>query len=95
MAMQITVTLPSALSNLPKDEQEILIRAGLGEAAAARVRQIADEIAEAGEMIQRYEARYGVTLAQFEIEQLQGLEGVQLHEDYNERHHGFARLTKS
>lgn len=79
---QVTITMPSPLANLPFAEQDSLLRAGLFEALRARRRQLAAEIEESKKYIQHYEEKYGVSLAQFESEQLPELDTLQAHADY-------------
>ena len=79
---QMTVTIPKALAGMSAAEREALIREGLQEAVQARIRQIKTEIAESGEHIRRFEAKYGLPLEQFE-KQLDA-ESMAAHEDYNE-----------
>jgi len=81
---QVTITIPSPLANLPVAEQDSLLRAGLFEAMRARMRQLATEVEESKKYIRHYEEKYGVSLAQFELEQLPELNTLQAHEDYND-----------
>ena len=82
--MQITVQVPEALGNLPSQEQNMLIQAGLGNAASARIQQLHGEIKLATEAIHRFERKYGVTFDHFENEMLPELDTLQAHEDYND-----------
>lgn len=82
--LEITLRLPENLARLPESERELLIRAGLHEATRARIKQLKAEIAEAQKEVRRYEARYGMSLARFEAEQLSAADSFQAHEDYND-----------
>ena len=82
--MQITVKVPEALGKLPVQEQNILIQAGLWNAASARIQQLQGEIKPAQEAIHQFEMKYGVTLDRFENELLPELDTIQAHEDYND-----------
>lgn len=84
MMQMTTLEIPRSLVNLPEQEQLVLLRAGLYEAGRARLRQLEAEIAEAEAEIQRFESRYGMPFAQFEIEVLPILDTLQVHEDYND-----------
>ncbi len=81
---QITLEVPDTLVALPEQERNLLILAGLHEATNARIRQLEAEIAESEEYIQRFESRYGLSLARFEAELLPTLNTHQAHEDYND-----------
>ena len=82
--MQVTIELPEPLSNVPRDERDLLIRAGLGAAVTARRREIQRELDSALAQIQRFEQRYGVSFERFEAELLPTLDSPQGHEDYND-----------
>ena len=81
---QVTFTLPPTLATLPLAESDSLIRAGLFEAVQSRMHQLTAEIEESERHIQRYEEKYGVSLARFEVEQLPDLDTLAAHEDYND-----------
>jgi len=81
---QVTFTLPPTLAALPLAERDSLIRAGLFEAVQSRMRHLAAEIEESEQHIRRYEEKYGVSLARFEVERLPDLDTLQAHEDYND-----------
>ena len=72
------------LKGLSEQERNHLIRAGLYEAAHARVRQLQDEIAECEAHIRGFEERYGVSFEQFENDVLSQSESLTVHEDYND-----------
>ncbi|MCZ7575165.1 MAG: hypothetical protein M5U01_41985 [Ardenticatenaceae bacterium] len=82
--LEITLRLPEALGTLPPEERDFLIRAGLHEAVAARIRQLEAERAQAAEHIKIFEARYGMPLVRFETGLLPTLDSHQAHEDYND-----------
>jgi septation ring formation regulator EzrA len=82
--LEMTLRLPESLTRLPEGERDLLIRAGLHEATRARIKQLKTEIAEAQKEVRRYEARYGMSLARFEAEQLTQTDSFQAHEDYND-----------
>lgn len=82
--VEITLRLPEALGTLPPEERDFLIRAGLHEAVAARIRQLEAERAQAAEHIKIFEAQYGMPLAQLETKLLPTLDSHQAHEDYTE-----------
>ena len=81
---EVTLKLPDTWMQLPDAERERLIRAGLHEAAHARIQQLQSEIAEAQVEIDRFEQRYDVPLDRFETEVLPQRETHQVHEDYND-----------
>ncbi len=82
--VEITVQVPEILAELPTDEQEDLVRAGLREAIGARVRELEREHAQAMEQVEIFEARYGMSLERFEREGLGELDSLQGHETYND-----------
>jgi hypothetical protein len=81
---QVTIKVPHKLATLPLAEQDSLLRAGLFEAVRSRMRQLASEIEESKQHIEQYEKKYGISLSQFEVEQLPELDTLQAHEDYND-----------
>jgi len=81
---QLTLDVPQALVDLPKLEQELLVRGGLREAASARIRQLRLEIEQAASEISILEERYGVDIAGFETQILPKLATPEVHEDYND-----------
>jgi len=82
--VEMTLRLPQTLVQLPERERGKLIRAGLQEAARARIRQIQAEIAASQQELARFEARYGMSLSSFEAQLLSQQESLQVHEDYND-----------
>lgn len=82
--LEMTLKLPETLTRLPEPERDMLIRAGLHEAARARILQMKTDLTEAKRQIRRFETRYGVSLARFESEILAQQDSVQAHEDYND-----------
>jgi hypothetical protein len=82
--LEVTVKVPETLSRLSEAEREGLIRAGLHEAARARIRQLESEIAQSSEEVARFEARYGLSLTRFEAEVLTKEDSHEAHEDYND-----------
>lgn len=81
---QLTLDMPQALMDLPKLEQELLVRGGLREAASARIRLLRLEIEEAAAEISILAERYGVDFAGFETQVLPKLATPEVHEDYND-----------
>jgi hypothetical protein len=81
---EITLKVPETWMQLPDAERERLIRAGLHEAARARIHQLQTEIAQAQQEVNRFEARYGMTLDRFEAEILPQQDTYPVHEDYND-----------
>ncbi len=82
--VEMTLRVPQTLIQLPESERGKLIRAGLQEAARARIRQLQTDIAASKEEIARFEARYGMSFARFEVELLTQQDSLQIHEDYND-----------
>ncbi|MCU0521798.1 MAG: hypothetical protein MUF84_14035 [Anaerolineae bacterium] len=82
--LEVTVKLPETLSRLSEAERDGLIRAGVHEAARARIRQLESEIALSEEAVARFEQRYGMPLARFEAEVLTHEDSLEAHEDYND-----------
>jgi hypothetical protein len=81
---EVTVKLPETLAGLSETEREQLIRAGLHEAARARIRRLEIEIAESQQEVARFEQRYGMSLARFEAEGLSHVDTLKAHSDYND-----------
>jgi hypothetical protein len=80
----ITITIPEALAGLPESERDFLIRAGVREAVAARLRQLEVEYAEALQHIRGFEQQYGMPLKQFESDLLPELDSPGDHDLYND-----------
>jgi len=80
----LTPELFHQLEQLPEQERERLIRAGLYEAAQARIRELQEEIAICEAHIQTYQQRYGGSLQEFEETILAEEDSFALHEDYND-----------
>ncbi len=72
------------LKHLPEPERNELLRAGVYEAAHARVSKLQAEIVQCEERIRHFETQYGVSFDQFEAEVLPTLDSLQAHEDYND-----------
>lgn len=72
------------LGKLPKGEREDLLRAGVYEAARARVRQLQQDVFEAERHIHRFEHKYSVTFEQFEGTLMAELDSLEAHEDYTD-----------
>ena len=53
-------------------------------AVQAHVRRLTAELEESQQHIGQFEQKYGVSLAQFELEQLPQLDSLEAHEDYND-----------
>ena len=81
---QLTLDVPQALVDLPKLEQELLVRGGLREAATARIRQLQLDIRQATSAVSVFEERYGVDIAGFETKVLTILDTLEALEDYND-----------
>jgi hypothetical protein len=81
---EITLKVPETWMQLPDTERERLIRAGLHEAAQARIHQLQAEIAQAQQEVDRFEQHYGMTLDRFEAEVLPRQDTHPVHEDYND-----------
>jgi hypothetical protein len=79
---QITIDLPESLAQLPANERESIIRAGLFEAIRARRREIEGEILTAQGHLQQFENQYGMSFERFETELLATLDAPAAHEDY-------------
>ena len=84
MMAQLTLDVPDIWVQLPRQEREALIRAGLYQATQALIRRLKNEIAEGQEHLQRFEARYGVPFARFETEILPTLDTLEAHDVYND-----------
>ena len=82
--VEMTVRVPQTLVQLSEPERGKLIRAGLQEAARARIRQLQADIAASKEELARFEARYGMSLSRFEAQLLTQQDSLQIHEDYND-----------
>ena len=83
--MQVTIELPDQLSDLPRAERDLLIRAGLRAAMIARQREIQGAMDAALVEIRRFEQQYGgVSFEQFETDLLPTLDSSHAHEDYND-----------
>ena len=72
------------LDDLPKLERERLIRAGLYEAAQARIQELKAEIKKCEDHIREFEQRYGVTFEEFEQTILPNTDSWTAHDDYND-----------
>ncbi len=81
---QMTLEIPQALAELPEQERNLLVQAGLYEAWRARVRELAEEVAEAEVQVRQYETQYGMPLDRFETEILPTTETLPIHEAYND-----------
>jgi len=81
---QMTLEVPQALAELPEQERNQLLQAGLYEAWSARVRELEAEVAEAGVQVRQFEAQYGMPLDRFETEILPTTETLRIHEEYND-----------
>ena len=81
---QMTLEVPQALADLPEQERNQLLQAGLYEAWSARVRELEAEVAEAGAQVRQFEAQYGMPLDRFETEILPTTETLQIHEEYTD-----------
>jgi len=82
--VEMTLRVPQTLIQLPESERGKRIRAGLQEAARARIRQLQADIAASKEELARFEARYGMSFSRFEVELLTQQDSLQIHEDYND-----------
>lgn len=82
--MTVTLDLPATWGKLPEQERNGLLRAGVYEATQARIRQLQTEITACKRELRRFERRYGLRLARFEVEQLPHLDTLQAHEDYTD-----------
>lgn len=82
--VEMTLRVPQTLIQLPEPERGKLIRAGLQEAARARIHQLQADIAASKEELARFEARYGMPFSRFEEELLIQQDSLQIHEDYND-----------
>lgn len=82
--VEMTLRLPQVLIQLPEPERGKLIRAGLQEAARARIRQLQADLAVSKEELARFEARYGMTFSRFEEQLPTQPDSLRIHEDYND-----------
>jgi hypothetical protein len=81
---QLTIEVPDIFVDMPQQEQELLIRAGLYQATQGLVEWLKKEVTEGYQQIKRFEERYGVTFARFEAELLPTLDSFEAHDDYND-----------
>ena len=81
---QMILEIPDTLADLPEQERNLLIRAGLYEATRARIRQLKTEISESKKHVRRFETRYKASFSRFEAENLPILDAMPAHEDYND-----------
>ncbi len=80
----ISSDLYKQLQRLPEPERDYLVRAGLYEAAQARILQLQEEIDECLTHIRQFKQRYGVSFQQFENDLLPTLDSLDAHDDYND-----------
>jgi hypothetical protein len=73
---QITLELPETLAVLSAHEQDALLQ--------TQMRRLTAQVEESQQHIGQFEQKYGVSLAQFELEQLPQLDSLEAHQDYND-----------
>ena len=81
---QITVNLPDYVAEMPEQERDLLIRAGLHQATLARRQQLVKDLAEAKAQISEFERKYGRSFEQFEADILPVAVDFDIHSDYND-----------
>jgi len=81
---RVTVNLPDYVAEMPEQERDLLIRAGLYEAMHARRQQLAHELAEAEAKVHEFERKYNRSLTQFEADVLPDVADLDTHNDYND-----------
>ena len=81
---QITVNLPDYVAEMPEQERDLLIRAGLHEATLARRQQLVKDLAEAKAQVSEFERKYGQSFEQFEAGTLLAAVDFDTHSDYND-----------
>ncbi len=79
----VEVQIPEALNDLYGPEQERLLQSAFRQYARLRSRELLNEMQEAEAHVCQFEARYGVSLAEFEAQLLPDETSVEAHEDYN------------
>lgn len=82
---EITLNVPDALGDLPKEERDLLVGRALRGAVRDRIVQVEREVGEGETHISQFEKRYGFTFDVFERKiEAQELAGVDYQEDYND-----------
>ncbi len=82
--MMLISSLLQQLNHLPEFERERLLRAGIYEAAQARIHELRKEISECERHIREFERRYGVSFSEFEEKILPEAHAFAIHDDYND-----------